>query len=124
VETATFSLKGGRVTVGIACKPKRDGTYAVTLWEANKNIEVAPSPWSGNFVNDDDDENQLPRGNRRNDGRLLECMAFVSVPPGTRPTRVSMYVRQDEKELGRVSQDIPPNSPAGQALMFIELRAK
>lgn len=121
MKTATFKRTGGAITVGVTCRPRRDGRYTITLWEAEVNEVVAPSPWSGNFVNSDDDTYRLPRPNARNDGRLLECLATISVPPEVRPSRLTLFVEQGGVRLAEVFQDIPPDSPAGEALVFIQL---
>jgi hypothetical protein len=122
VKTAKFDAQGGAISVSVTCDPKRDGSYDVRLWEADENVVVKPSPWAGNFVNADDDTYLLPRPNGTNNGRLLDCYAVVSVPPGVRPVRVTMRVEQDSKVLAEDWQDIPPGSPSGLVKIFMELR--
>jgi hypothetical protein len=123
MKTAVFRRGGAALRAGVTCRPKRDGRYTITLWESGVNEVVPPSPWSGNFVNADDDEFALPTPVGRNDGRLLECLVTVSVPPDVRPSRITFSVSQAGKVLGEVHQDVPPDSPAGQALLFIALAA-
>src|SRR5213593_785313 len=101
MKTAKFSGKGGPIKASVALSKKRDGSYELRLWERDVNSKVPPSPWSGNFINLDDDEYSLPRPNDDNDGRMLECLPSVSVPQGASPVTVSLVVRQDGKELGR-----------------------
>jgi hypothetical protein len=122
--TAVFRRRGGALTASVTCRPRRDGRYTLTLWRAGENEIVAPSPWSGNFVNDDDDAYRLPGRAGTHDGRLLECLATVSVPHGVRPARVTLRVEQKGAVLAEEHLDVPPGSPAGQVLLFIALEAK
>jgi hypothetical protein len=108
--TAEFDPRGGALTAAVTCRPRRDGRYTLTLWGAG--------------VNDDDDEYRLPGRAAAHDGRLLECLATVSVPPGVRPARVAVRVTQDGRVLARDHQDVPAGTPAGQVLLFIALEAK
>lgn len=121
---AVFDPRAGALTAAVTCRPRRDGRYTLTLWKADANETVPPSPWSGNFVNDDDDAYRLPGRAATHDGRLLECLATVSVPPGVRPARVTLRVEQGGRVLAREHQDVPPGSPAGQVLLFVALEAK
>lgn len=120
MRTATFDEAGGKIIATVKCQPKRDGSYELRLWEADANEFVKPSPWHGNFVNTDDDAYPMP-GLARNDGRQLQCVAVVAVPPGAKPVAVSLIVGQDDQELARDSAVISPDSPIGMASLWIQL---
>ena len=122
MKTAKFDPGGGPIKVEIACKPNRDGSYRLTLYEASANDVV--KKWPGNFLNPDDDEYAMPQPNAANDGRLLEGIVVVSVPPSVGPSTVSMTVRQDGKKLAAESQEVPPDSPGAVVDLFVQLEAK
>lgn len=119
MKTARFRKTGPNLVASITCTPPRDGSYTLFLWAANSNRVVRE--WNGNFVNTDDDSYKLPRPNSAHDGRLLECMAVIAVPPGARATVVELTVSQGEKVLARDNRLVPPNSPGGLADIFIQL---
>lgn len=121
MKKATFDPTGGRIIASLKCQPRRDGSYELRLWEADANEFVKPSPWHGNFVNTDDDDYPMPGALSRNDGRQLQCIVVVAVPPGARPVTVSLIVTQDEEELARDSAVIAPGSPIGMANLWIQL---
>lgn len=124
MKRATFHRGGGKIIASVKCRPRRDGSYELRLWEADANEYVKPSPWHGNFVNTDDDEYTMPGPLARHDGRQLQCVAVVAVPPGARPVAVSLVVMQDDQELARDSAVIPPGSPIGMANLWIRLEKR
>lgn len=121
MKKAKFDPVGRNIVVSVQCQPRRDGSYELRLWEANVNEFVTPSPWHGSFTNTDDDDYTLPGPLARNDGRQLQCIAVVAVPPGAKPVAVSLAVTQDDQELARDSAVIPPDSPVGMAHLWIQL---
>ena len=121
METARFMRAGGNIVVDVSCKPKRDGSYSILLWEAEENTVVSKFP--GNFINADDDAYKLKKPNRTHDGRIVECLAVVSVPGGLGPATVKLRVSQDARTLAETQADVPPNSPGGLADLFILLTA-
>lgn len=121
MKDAPFKPDGGPVVVDVFCIPKRDGSYTLTLWKKDENAYL--QRWEGNFVNIDDDVFHLPTPNDH-DGRILEVLATVAVPPGVGPSDVGMIVSQDGVEICRDSSSIPPNSAAGMADVFIKLVAQ
>jgi hypothetical protein len=120
MQTATFDPKGSAILVDVACSPQRDGSYNLILWEKDTNKVVRE--WKGNFINSDDDQYPLPRPNNRNEGRLLEGMVVVAVPPGAGPATVSVTVTQDGRTLATEEADVPPNSPGVLVDLFILLK--
>lgn len=122
MKKATFDPTGGRIIASLKCQPRRDGSYELRLWEADANAFVKPSPWHGNFVNTDDDDYPMPGPLARNDGRQLQCIAVVAVPPGAKPVAVTLIVTQDDEELARNSAVIPSDSPIGMATLWIQLQ--
>jgi hypothetical protein len=110
MKSVKFRANGGKIIASVRCEPKRDGAYDLKLWEVNTNGIVPPSPWHGNFINVDDDDFALPRPNSANDGRMLQCLVVVAVPPTAKPSTVSLIVTQDDKELGREEKEAPPDS--------------
>ena len=121
MEQAHFDPDGGPIVAEITCTPRRDGSYTLTLWKHNENKFVKRV--SGNFINTDDDSYELAQPNNDHDGRLLEVIATVAVPPGTGGSDVCLIVRQDGNELASACTHIPPNNPAGMADLFVELVA-
>jgi hypothetical protein len=124
MKTAIFTAAGGKIIASVTCRPRRDGSYELRLWEKDANEFVDPSPWNGNFVNTDDDDYAMPKPNARNDGRQLQCIAVVAVPAGSNPVTVSLLVSQDEKVLARDSAVIPPDTPIGLANLWVQLEKK
>ena len=122
MKTATFDPKGSAILVDVACSPQRDGSYNLILWEKDTNKVVRE--WKGNFINTDDDRYPLPRPNSRNDGRLLEGMVVVAIPPRAGPSTVSVSVTQDGRRLATERADVPPNSPGALVDLFILLKRK
>jgi hypothetical protein len=119
VKTARFNPQGGPIVAAVTCVPRRDGSYTLTLWNHNENafgLRV-----SGNFINTADDSFTMSTPNSQHNGRLLEVIATVAVPPGTGGSDVCLIVLQDGAELARDCSPIPPNSPAGMADLFVEL---
>lgn len=121
METAHFRPGGGSILGTVTCTPPRDGSYALVLWEADENRVV--KEWRGNFINADDDSHRLPKPNGRHDGRLLECLAVVSVPGGLGPATIRLTVSQDDRELATAAGHVPPDSPGGLADLFVRLAA-
>jgi hypothetical protein len=120
MQTATFDPKGSAILVDVACDPQRDGSYDLILWEKDKNRVVRE--WKENFINCDDDRYPLPRPNSRNEGRLIEGMVVVAVPPGAGPSTISVTVSQDGRTLATEQADVPPNSPGALVDLFITLK--
>jgi hypothetical protein len=122
MEIARFDPAGGPILVELSCTPRRDGSYSLTLWDADENRRV--KRWSGNFINPSDDRYELPPPASDHDRRILESIVVVAVPPGVGPATVSMTVSQDGRELAMAPQDIPPNSAGGVADLFVKLEAR
>jgi hypothetical protein len=122
MEIARFDPAGGPVVVELSCTPRRDGSYSLTLWDANENKRV--KRWNGNFINPSDDRYELSPPASDHDHRILESIVVVAVPPGVGPATVSMTVSQDGQELARAPQDIPPSSAGGVADLFVKLEAR
>lgn len=122
MEIAPFDRDGGPIVIEPICTPRRDGSYTLTLWEASENSRVRR--WHGNFVNSADDRHELSTPNGEHDGRVLEAIVVVAVPPGVGPATISLSVSQDGRELARVAQDVPPDSAGGLADLFLKLEAR
>jgi hypothetical protein len=122
MKNVRFSTNGGRVSVAVKVAPRREGSYELRLWEKESNALVAPSPFLGHFLNNDTDEWPLPRPNADNDGRLLQCIVVLSLPPDVRPATVSVVVLQDGEEIGREGKDVPEGVEDHQVSLWIQLR--
>jgi len=122
MKTVRFSASGGRVTAEVKVSPKRDGSYELRLWERETNSQVNPFPCVGNFLNNDDDEWPLPRPNAENDGRALQLLVALSMPPDVRPATVSVVLKQDGEEIGRDGKDVPEGIEDHQLSLWIQLR--
>ena len=122
MKTVRFSASGGRVTAEVKVSPKRDGSYELRLWERETNSQVNPFPCVGNFLNNDDDEWPLPRPNAENDGRALQLLVALSMPPDVRPATVSVVLKQDGEEIGRDGKDVPEGIEDHQLSLWVQLR--
>lgn len=122
MKVVKFSTTGGRVTASVKVAAKRDGSYELRLWEKETNAQVAGSPWSGTFVNNDDDDYPLPRPNVENDGRILQGVITLSMPADVRSAAVSLVLTQDGEEIGREAKDIPEGVEDHQMSLWIQLR--
>ena len=119
---AKFDPDGGPINVEVSCVPNRNGSYTIKLWEANSNQVVKKYP--GNFLNTADDRYELDPPNSRHDGRLLEGMVVVAIPPGVGPSQVSMVVSQGGNVLATDAGSVPPGSPGQLVDFFIDLESK
>ncbi len=117
-----FSASGGRLFASVKVSARREGSYELRLWERETNAIVAPSPFLGHFLNNDTDAWPLPRPNPENDGRLLQCLIVLSLPPDVRAATVSLVVTQDGEELGREAKDIPEGDEDHQLSLWVQLR--
>ena len=122
MKTVRYSASGGRVTAAIKVAPKRDGSYELRLWEKETNELVESFPCRGNFINNDDDEWPLPRPNSENDGRALQVIVALSMPPDVRPATVSLVLSQDGEEIGRDGKDVPDGVEDHQLSLWVQLR--
>jgi hypothetical protein len=122
MSVARFDPGGGPIKVAVSCVPSRNGSYTIILWEANANEVVKKYP--GNFLNTADDEYSLDRPNSAHEGRLLEGMIVVAIPPGVGPSTVSMAVTQDSVELAKESGSVAPGSTGQLVDLFIELQSR
>jgi hypothetical protein len=122
MKNVRFSASGGRVSVAVKVTPKREGSYELRLWEKETNALVGSSPFLGNFLNNDTDEWPLPRPNADNDGRMLQCIVVLSLPPDVRPATVSVVLLQDGEEIGREGKDVPVGVEDHQTSLWIQLR--
>src|SRR4051812_30381406 len=103
---AKFDPNGGPINVEVSCDPNRNGSYTIKLWEANSNKVAKKYP--GNFLNTADDDYDLDVPNEDHDGRLLEAMVVVAIPPGVGASKVSMVVSQDDNVLASDAGSVPP----------------
>ena len=122
MKTVRYSLTGGRVSASVKVSAKREGSYELRLWERETNALVGGSPWHGHFLNNDTDEWPLPRPNADNDGRLLQCIVTLSLPPEVRSATVSLVLMQDGEEIGREGKDIPEGPEDHQMSLWVQLR--
>ncbi len=122
MKVVKFSTTGGRVSAAVKVAAKRDGSYELRLWEKETNAQVGGSPWSGTFVNNDDDDYSLPRPNIENDGRILQCIVTLSLPADVRSAAVSLILTQDGEEIGREAKDIPEGVEDHQMSLWVLLR--
>lgn len=118
---ARFDATGGPVLCAVTPAPKRDGAYEVKLWSATEDVVL--ERWHGNFIDSSDDVHALPLPNEVHDGRAVELVATVAVPPGTGPCTVFLIVLQDGRELERDHRTVAPNTPAGFVNLAIGLEA-
>jgi hypothetical protein len=121
MKKAVFDPAAGKLVASVQCQPRRDGSYALRLWEPGGDELMKPSPWHGDFVSTDDDDYTLPGPLADHDGRQLQCIAVVAVPPGANAVAVMLVVTQDGQELARDSAVIPSDSPIGLATLWIQL---
>lgn len=119
---ARFDPGGGPIEVAVSCNPNRNGSYTIKLWEANANQVVKKYP--GNFLNTADDEYSLDPPNGAHDGRLIEGMIVVAIPPGVGPSEVKMVVSQEGRELAEDKRSVPPGSPGELVDLFIDLESQ
>ena len=122
MKNVRFSASGGRVVAAVKVAPKREGSYELRLWEKETDAVVGGSPWYGNFINNDLDQWPLPRPNADNDGRLLQCIVVLSLPPDVRRAMVSVVLTQDGEEIGRDAKDVPEGVEDAQLSLWIQLR--
>lgn len=122
MSSATFDPDGGRITVAVSCTPSRNGSYTIILWEANANRVAKKYP--GNFLNTADDAYNLDLPNSAHNGRLLEAMVVVAVPPGVGPSDVLMTVSQKGTELAREHLLVEPGSPGKLVDLYIDLKSQ
>lgn len=122
MKNVRFSASGGRVFASVKVTPRREGSYEMRLWEKETNALIAPSPYLGHFLNNDTDEWPLPRPNAENDGRMLQCLVTLSLPPEVRPATVSVVFMQDGEEIGREAKDVPEGVLDHQLSLWIQLR--
>ena len=122
MKTVRFSTSGGRISACVKVSAKREGSYELRLWERETNALVGGSPWFGNFLNNDTDDWQLPRPNAEEDGRLLQCLITLSLPPDVRSATVSLVLVQDGEEIGREAKDLPEGIEDHQVSLWVQLR--
>jgi hypothetical protein len=122
MKNVRFSASGGLVVAAVKVAPKREGSYELRLWEKETDALVGDSPWYGNFINNDLDQWPLPRPNADNDGRLLQCIVVLSLPPDVRRATVSVVLTQDGEEIGRDAKDVPEGVEDHQLSLWIQLR--
>jgi hypothetical protein len=108
MKTARFEAAGGRLSAEILCEPRRDGSYELRLW--HRDLNKILREWPGNFIVTDDDRYDIPNPPTANDGRFVQALAVIAVPPHVTPSRVTLVVRQKEKELARESQLVEPDT--------------
>lgn len=121
MHVAKFNPAGGPILVGIRCDPNQNGSYRITLWEADENRIVRRFP--GNFINTADDAYELDRPNDDHDGRLIEALAVVAIPTGMGPSDVTVRVTQDGATLASTVTTVPPGSPGQMVDLFVALEA-
>ncbi|MEQ1831599.1 MAG: hypothetical protein ABL977_00985 [Candidatus Eisenbacteria bacterium] len=122
MKNVRFSASGGRLFASVKVSAKREGSYELRLWERETNALAAPSPMLGHFLNNDTDEWPLPRPNAENDGRLLQCVIVLSLPPDVRSATVSLVISQDGEEIAREARDIPEGVEDHQLSLWVQLR--
>ena len=122
MKNVRFSASGGRVIASVKVAPRREGSYELRLWERETDAIVGGSPWHGNFLNNDSDQWPLPRPNGDNDGRMLQCIVVLSLPPSVRTATVSVVVLQDGEEIGREAKDVPEGIEDHTLSLWIQLR--
>ena len=122
MKNVRFSASGGRIVAAVKVAPKREGSYELRMWEKETDQLVGESPWYGNFMNNDLDQWPLPRPNADNDGRLLQCIVVLSLPPDVRSATVSVVLTQDGEEIGREAKDVPTGIEDHQMSLWVQLR--
>ena len=122
MKTVRFSASGGRISASVKVSARRDGSYELRLWERESNALVNGFPQLGNFLNNDDDDWPLPRPNGENDGRVVQCLVNLSLPPDVRSATVSVIFVQDGEEIGREAKDIPEGVEDHQLSLWAQLR--
>jgi hypothetical protein len=122
MKVVKFSTTGGRIMASVKVAAKREGSYELKLWEKETNAFVGGSPWHGTFLNNDTDDFPLPRPNIENDGRMLQCIITLSLPPDLRSAAVSLVLMQDGEEIGREAKDIPEGIEDHQMSLWVQLR--
>ncbi len=98
MNVVVFDPDGGPVLAGVTSGFAQLGSYTILLWEAHVNKIVLQK--KGNFINPDDDTYKLPRPNRVNIDRIVECLTTLAITPPIEEYRVRLSIFQDGKEIG------------------------
>ena len=119
MKVARYDPAGGAISASVTCTPNRNGSYTIMLWKAGENTVL--SRYRGNFLNSDDDEHDLVGPASAHEGRLVEALIVVAIPPGVGPSDVTLAINQDDRELARDGAVVPPGTPGQLVDLFIEL---
>ncbi len=98
-----FDPTGGRLSAEVTCGQAQEGAYELRLWAAEDNTMILQE--HGNFLNPADDEYPLPQPARVNDRRIVQAIIVVVLTPPIDQYSVALIVKQDARELDRVSLD-------------------
>ena len=98
-----FDPTGGRLSAEVTCGQAQEGAYELRLWAAEDNTMILQE--HGNFLNPADDEYPLPQPARVNDRRIVQALVVVVLTPPIDQYSVALIVKQDGRELDRVSLD-------------------
>jgi len=96
MQNVKFNENGGPIIVEVKCGHAQIGTYTILLWESNDVLKE----WKGNFINPEDDLYELPSPNKRNSGRIVDCLFTITLTPPIKDYYVELRIMQDGKELG------------------------
>ena len=114
----TFNTNGGRLSVNVTIGNAQAGSYVLKLWESQSNTIVMER--SGNNLNPNDDEYELPLPTACNDGRIVECQFAVANPapkPGDTYV-VTLEYFQDGKKIGDDEDKGPLGTKYAQPQLF------
>jgi hypothetical protein len=92
---AVFQKSGARLYAEVTRGFVNNGSYTISLWEANSNKKAIPDI-TGNFINDQDDCHPLPTPNHDNDGRVVECFALIEIVPPEKSYSVTLSLFQGD----------------------------
>jgi hypothetical protein len=116
-ETVLFHPDGGPVSVEIRSGYAQDGSYILTLWDANTVAER----FEGNFLDPHDDTHRLKTKAAALEGRLLQARAEIGITPPITRYAVIVTLFQDGLSLGSLTSS---GEARGQITVAVNLFAR
>lgn len=121
MQTIEFNNEGGPIYVEVRCGYAQPGAYDLRLWEADVNEIVMKE--EGNFINPDDDSYPLPIPNKKNNCRIVDCLATVTITPPIKDYQVDLRIHQDGSELGIETVSGQSDGPTVTVRLFMQLES-
>ena len=119
-QSATFSPNGGPLSVVVENGHANQGQYDLTLLE-NNEIDVAHRFPRAEFKTPADNTHVLPGPNSKHKNRVLDCVAAIGVLDPGKAFAVTMTLRQDGAEVGRVEAKDTASGVAHTVELILEL---